>query len=363
MSAAMKQALFTSLRTFNENSVKLPNGDIVDVSKKKGSESYLKAMIQENQGPFSTSLLKAMQFFVDNELDNLDKRTERQLTKSYRLYARDPTAWVESELRKGTITMANIIQNSSDDIVKQAFTKEEMERIFEFMIGLVDVAISRTNAGVVVKEDILISVITVVLKLSIKCSDTIDTYIFLSSIAKTVELASPIVPAVDSGVAYVLARSIITPFFTNLDRGGDRQKSVEAVVESGLIQQLLRCISIPWFPPKFQESIKGDLKWIQEFFKHLSVCKELLREHFAKDTPCGDVLKDIVLGRVNPCPENSTYLATLKVIYDIANAKPSEEGDSDDDDEVIVFECSNCRNLFPEEEMKLCARCKDIACK
>ena len=103
MSAAMKQALFTSLRTFNENSVKLPNGDIVDVSKKKGSESYLKAMIQENQGPFSPSLLKAMQFFVDNELDNLDKRTERQLTKSYRLYARDPTAWVESELRKGTI--------------------------------------------------------------------------------------------------------------------------------------------------------------------------------------------------------------------------------------------------------------------
>ena len=70
MSAAMKQALFTSLRTFNENSVKLPNGDIVDVSKKRGrgSESYLKAMIQENQGPFSTSLLKAMQFFVDNEL-------------------------------------------------------------------------------------------------------------------------------------------------------------------------------------------------------------------------------------------------------------------------------------------------------
>ena len=115
--------------------------------------------------------------------------------------------------------------------------------------------------------------------------------------------------------------------------------------------------------PKFQESIKGDLKWIQEFFKHLSVCKELLREHFAKDTPCGDVLKDIVLGRVNPCPENITYLATLNVIYDIANAKPSEEGDSDDDDEVIVFECSNCRNLFPKEEMKLCARCKDIACK
>ena len=121
------------------------------------------------------------------------------------------------------------------------------------MIGLVDVAISRTNAGVVVKEDILISVITVVLKLSIKCSDTIDTYIFLSSIAKTVELASPIVPAVDSGVAYVLARSIITPFFTNLDRGGDRQKSVEAVVESGLIQQLLRCISIPWFPLNFKK--------------------------------------------------------------------------------------------------------------
>lgn len=364
MSAATKQALFTSLRTFNQNTVKLPNGDIVDVSNKKGSESYLKAMIQENQGPFSTSLLKAMQFFVDNELDNLDKRTERQLTKSYRLFARDPTAWVESELRKGTITMANIIQNSSDDIVEQAFTKEEMELIFEFMIGLVDEAISRTNAGVVVKEDILISVITVVLKLSNKCSDTSETYNFLSSIAKTVELSTPIVPAEDSGVAYVLARSIITPFNNNLHNGGDREKSVEAVVESGLIQQLLRCISIPWFPPKFQESMQGDLKYIQEFFKHLSISKQLLRERFAKDTPCGDVLEDIVLGRVNPCPENSSYLSPLKVIYDVANKKISEEGDSsDDDDEVIVFECSNCRNLFPEEEMKLCARCKDIACK
>ncbi|CAJ1961753.1 unnamed protein product [Cylindrotheca closterium] len=131
------------------------------------------------------------------------------------------------------------------------------------------------------------------------------------------------------------------------DNNWPAERVFKKLEESGILQQFLRCLTVPG-------SMKNYPKRITSMLDNLHNCPLILKKKFKRGQPCGDTLSAIIEGRDGSVDQESDVIKSFQTLKEAATAadptryKPKQET------------CSHCGKQEPAESIShmSCSRCK-----
>ena len=101
--------------------------------------------------------------------------------------------------------------------------------------------------------------------------------------------------------------------------------ALETMFRSGILEQVLRNINIPWLPCDEEKSWDEEEGIIRNLFEDLCCPTVCMHKTFKRGLPFQNSLLDILQGRIRPCKENEfvmVYIYTLGRFIDLMSFKP-----------------------------------------
>ncbi|GFH53177.1 hypothetical protein CTEN210_09653 [Chaetoceros tenuissimus] len=324
----------------------VPGRPPVNVATQKGANAYLRQLRKDGQPPFSTTLLVTINQYIHKPEESIKERWRSKTNRDN----------IDSNILYGLyLSMRNICTNASIDLLCEVVTDTELRIIFNHLVSLLKCAISRENKGVIIDEACLNEVMILIFNL-IKDQNITDSTIqsYLKSLASVAKEATD-VPSHDSGVGYFLCFSMIECFKNqkNFD------KALMMMHKTGILEQVLRHIHLPWTPIANNNKILAELKnRIRFFFITIASCTISLSSIFKAGSPSRDALVDILEGRIKPCAENEHVIEILEALKKFLDMGLTSGNPDDKYISRSSFCCTKCKEVDHSRKLLFCGNCK-----
>ncbi|GFH49166.1 hypothetical protein CTEN210_05642 [Chaetoceros tenuissimus] len=325
-----------------------PERPPVNVATQKGANAYLRQLRKDGMPPFSSKLMVSINQYIHKPEESIEERWR----------SRENTG--HSTLHGLYNIMRSICENASNDLLREVVTDTELRIISNHFAQMLKYAISRENKGVIIDEPCLNEVIgltTIFIKGLIISDDAIGN--ILKSLASAAKQATD-EPSQDSGVGYFLCHTMIE-CFANLimNKIKSADKAIMMMHKTGMLEQVLRHIHLPWTFVTNNIDIKENVKnRIRFFFITVASSTISLGKMFKAGSPTRDALVDVLQGRIKPCAENEHMMEILEALKKFIDMGLTSGNSDDQYISMTSFCCSKCEKVDYTRKLLVCGKCK-----